>query len=79
MTVSEAVSEKIGMLLKERNMSAYKLALNSGVLHGTLNAILKNKNKSVNLAIMIQIAGGFGMEVWEFLNDPLFREENLKV
>lgn len=78
-TPSEAITFRMKQLLKERNWTLYRLALNSGIMHGTINRIANNENKSVNFSTLIQIANGFDMEVWEFLNDPLFKEENLKL
>ena len=79
MTVSEAISKRIQQLLKDRDMTLYRLGITSGVLHGTLNGIVNCKNKAVNLAILIKVAKGFGMEINEFLNDHIFKEENLKL
>jgi transcriptional regulator with XRE-family HTH domain len=79
MTVSEAISKRIQQLLKDRDMTLYRLGILSGVLHGTLNGIVNCKNKAVNLAILIKIAKGFDMEINEFLNDPVFKESNLKL
>jgi len=56
-----------------------RLGILSGVLHGTLNGIVNCKNKAVNLAILIKNAKGFDMEINEFLNDPVFKEANLKL
>jgi len=78
-TPSEAITIRIKQLLRERGMTLYRLALNSGVLHGTLNRIANNENKSVNFSTLLQIASGFDMEVWDFLNDPLFKEENIRL
>ena len=79
-TPSEAITIRMKQLMKERNnMTLYRLALDSGIMHGTLNRIANNENKSVNFSTLIQIANGFDMEVWEFLNSPLFKEENLKL
>ena len=79
MTVSEAISKRIKQLLNERNMTVYRLGENAGVLHGTLNGIVNCKNKAVNLAIVIKIAKGFDMDISEFLNDPIFKDENLNL
>lgn len=79
LTPNQAVCKRMKQLLKEKHMTLYKLALNSGVLHATLNRIANNVNKSVNLSTLIQIANGLDMEVWEFLNDPLFKEDALKL
>ena len=60
-------------------MSVYRLGLEAGILPGTLSGVMHLKSKSVGLNLLIKIAHGFGMEVWEFLDDPLFAEENLQI
>ena len=78
-TVNQAVTKRIRQLLAEKKITMYRLALNSGILHSTLNRIMKDKHNSSKLITLIQIAGGFDMTIWDFLNDPLFEEDNLKL
>ena len=78
MTVSEAVARRISNLLKERNMTQYRLEKNSNIQHGTMQCIMNGRNKTVTLSIVIMIANGFGMTVDEFLDDPLFKSEELE-
>jgi len=75
-TVCEAVRKRICQLLEQRKMTLYRLTQNAGMLHGTMMGIMQLRNKSVNLAIIIQIADGFGMSVGEFLSHPLFEKNN---
>lgn len=79
MTVSEAVARRISNLLKERNMTQYRLEKNSNIQHGTMQCIMNGRNKTVTLSIVIMIANGFGMTVDEFLDDNLFKSEELEV
>ena len=79
MTVSEAVARRISNLLKERNMTQYRLEKNSNIQHGTMQCIMNGRNKTVTLSIVIMIANGFGMTVDEFLDDKLFKSEELEV
>jgi transcriptional regulator with XRE-family HTH domain len=79
LSVCAAVTERINELLKQKNLSLYKLAMNSGVWYDTLKKITKNNNKSVDFALVIKIAGGFDMSVDEFVKSPLFAEENLNI
>ena len=77
--ISQAVALRIKELLKERNMTLYKLEKESGVLHGTMSNILYGRNKGVTLSVLIQISKGFGMAYQVFLNSSLLAEENLDV
>ena len=79
MDVNKAISLRISELLKAKNMTRYKLAMNSGVTHSTLKNIMKCTIKDNMLSTIIQIAGGFDMTVSEFLDSPLFDEANLNI
>jgi len=79
MKISEAVALRIRELLKGKNMTLYKLEKESGVLHGTMSNIMYGRNKSLNLATIIQISKGFGISYHEFLNSPLLAEQNLDI
>ncbi|MCM1289751.1 MAG: helix-turn-helix domain-containing protein [Corallococcus sp.] len=78
-TVSHALALRIKELLKEKGMTRYRLAMNSGVTHSTLKNIVHETVNDNLLSTTILIAGGFDMSVSEFLNSPLFMEENLKI
>lgn len=78
-TVNHALALRINELLTEKGMTRYRLALNSGITHSTLNNILHETVNDNLLSTTILIAAGFDMTVSEFLNSPLFSEENLKI
>lgn len=78
-TVNHALALRINELLKEKNMTRYRLALNSGVTHSTLKNIIHETVKDNLLSTTILIAGGFDMSVSEFLDSSLFYEENLNL
>ena len=77
--VNKAVATRIKQLLKENNMTQYRLAMNSGITHSTLKNIIHETVKDNLLSTIILIASGFNMTASEFLDDPLFLEENLNV
>ena len=78
-TVNRALALRIEELLKEKNMTRYRLAMNSGVTHSTLKNIMHETIKDNLLSTTILIASGFDMTVSEFLDTPLFYEENLNI
>lgn len=78
-SVNEAVVARIDQLLKEKDITRYKLAMNSGVTHSTLKNIMHNAVNDNLLSTIILIAGGFDMTVSEFLDSDLFLEDNLKI
>lgn len=77
--VNHAVALRIEELLKEKNITRYRLAMNSGVTHSTLKNIMHETVKDNLLSTTILIASGFGMTVSEFLDSDLFHEENLNI
>ena len=77
--VNRAVALRIKELLKQKNMTRYRLAMNSGITHSTLKNIMHETVKDNLLSTMILIASGFDMKVNEFLDSPLFYEENLNI
>ena len=77
--VNHALALRITELLRKKNMTRYRLALNSGITHSTLKNIIHETVKDNLLSTTILIAGGFDMTVSEFLDSPLFAEENLNI
>ena len=79
MTVNNAVARRILALLKEKNMSQYRLEQESGIQHGSMQCIMNGRNKTVTLSTVIMLARGFNIPLTEFLDDDLFRSEDLEV
>lgn len=79
MTVNDAVAKRISTLLKEKNITQYRLEQESGIQHGSMQCIMNGRNKTVTLSTVIMIARGFKMPLIEFLDDEVFRSEYLEV
>ena len=77
--VNHALVLRIGELLELKKITRYKLAMNSGISHSTLKNIMHETVKDNLLSTTSLIANGFGMSVSEFLDSPLFDEENLNI
>ena len=77
--INRALALRIAELLNGKKITQYRLALNSGISHSTLKNIMHETNKDNLLSTTILIAGGFNMTISEFLNSPLFLEENLDI
>ena len=78
MTVNNAVATRILKLLREKNMSQYRLEQASGIQHGSMQCIMNGRNKTVTLSTVIMLARGFDMSLTEFLNDDIFSSEELE-
>ena len=79
MTVNDAVARRIAELLKQKNISQYRLEQESGIQHGSMQCIINGRNKTVTLSTVIMIAKGFGMSLTEFLDDEIFNSEELEI
>lgn len=79
MTVNDAVAKRISKLLREKDMSQYRLEQESGIQHGSMQCIMNGRNKTVTLSTVIMLARGFNMTLAESLDDEIFRSENLEV
>ncbi len=77
--VNHALALRIKELLEKNQMTRYKLAMESGVSHSTLKNIMHETVTDNLLSTTILLAGGFGMTVSEFLDSPLFDEQNLNI
>lgn len=77
--VNNAVATRIRELLESKGITLYRLAMNSGVTHSTLKNIMHETINDNKLSTIIQIAGGFDMTISEFLDSPLFNEDNLNI
>lgn len=78
-SVNRAVALRIAELLEQKQITKYRLAMNSGITHSTLKNIMHETIKDSLLSTVILIAGGFDMTVSEFLDSPLFDEANLNI
>ena len=78
MNVSQAVAKRIEILLKERNITQYRLEQKSGILHGSLACIMNGRNKTVTLSTVYMIAKGFDMTIVEFLNHDIFLSDEIE-
>ena len=79
MTVNDAVAKRISKLLRERNISQYRLEQESGIQHGSMQCIMNGRNKTVTLSTVILLAKGFNMSLTEFLDDDIFCSDDLEI
>jgi DNA-binding Xre family transcriptional regulator len=77
MKLSSAVALRVSNILREKNMSQYRLEKNIAMPHNTMKTLMGERNKSVNLKTVIQIVKGLDMTVAEFFDDPIFESDNL--
>lgn len=79
MTINDAVALRTLRLMQQRDMTQYRLEQDAGILHGSMDRILQSKNKTVTLTTLYRLARGFRMTVQEFLDDDVFRRDDLEL
>lgn len=79
MNICTAVGIRISNLLVEKNMSLYRLEQKSGILHGTMMCIMNERNKNITLKTVMQLARGFDMTLLSFLDNEIFRSDELEI
>ncbi|MGN0789722.1 MAG: helix-turn-helix domain-containing protein [Christensenellales bacterium] len=77
MTIAEALSKRLIQLMEERNMTAYRLSMLSGVNQTTIADIKKMRNTTVNVRIIFELCQGLGIDLSEFFSDPVFSNDNI--
>ena len=74
-----AIALRVSKLLVLKGMTRYKLCRKIAISETTLKHILDEEYKSVNFDTLVLLADGFDMTVQEFLDDDLFKRENLDI
>lgn len=79
MKLSRAVALRISNILREKNMSQYRLEKNIAMPHNTMRTLMGEKNSGVNLKTVMQIIRGLDMTTAQFFDDPLFEDPDLEI
>lgn len=79
MTINDVVASRILQLLKEKQITQYRLEQDSGIPHGAMDRILNSQNKTITLTTLYKLARGFHMSVFQFMDDEIFRSANIEL
>ena len=79
MTINEAVAFRTLNLMRQQNITQYRLEQDSGIFHGAMDRILQSKNNTVSFTTIFRLARGFNMTVEEFIDDDIFRRDDLEL
>ena len=79
MKLSTAVAMRISKILKEKNISQYRLEKIIAMPHNTMKSLMGERNQSANLKTVMQIIKGLNMTPAEFFDDPLFTRDDLEI
>ncbi len=79
MKLSTAVAMRISNILRERNMSQYRLEKKIAMPHNTMKTLMSERNNGVNLKTVMQIIRGLEMTATDFFDDPIFEDPDLEI
>lgn len=79
MKLNEAFAKRVKRVLKEKNMTQYKLGLETGIYHSTMTDILTCKYKTPNFKNMALIIKALGISMSEFFDCEEFSFNNLEI
>lgn len=78
-TISDVVVERLCKYMGEQDLTQYKLSQLSGIPFPTIKSIMQRRTKDVTLKTIIMLSDGLGISPSEFINDPAFSIDNLKL
>ena len=78
MEFSDVVALKIKELMKEKDVSIYKLESLTGVYSSTITLFLNRKNKTIRLENLLYICEALGTNLSDFFADERFNEAEAK-
>ncbi len=79
MKLNKAFALRVRELLKEKEMTQYKLAQETGLYHSTMTDILNCKYQSPNFRNIVLIINALGMSMQEFFDSELFNFKTLEI
>ncbi len=79
MKLNKAFSLRVREILKEKKITQYKLAQQTGLYHSTLTDILNCKYQTPNFKNMALIIRELGMSMQEFFDSDVFNFEILDI
>lgn len=78
MEFTDLIAVKIKELMKEQNISIYKLESLTGVYTSTISQFLTRKTKTIRIENLLYICEGLGITLSDFFADSRFAEPEAK-
>lgn len=79
MKLNKAFSLRVREILKNKNMTQYKLAQETGLYHSTMTDILNCKYQTPNFKNITLIIRALNMSMSEFFDSELFNFDTLEI
>lgn len=74
MLLSDAIISRINELLKENNLTVYKLSYRAGISNSIISDCKRGKVKEPTISSIIHICEGLGIELKDFFDSPYFKD-----
>lgn len=74
MDLSDLIAIKIKEIMKNKNISTYKLESLSGVYSSTISTFLTRKTKTIRIENLMYICEAFNITLGEFFSDKRFTD-----
>ena len=74
MLLTDAINLRLDELLKENNLSVYKLSYRAGISNSIISDFKRGKVKEPTLSSIIHICEGLNIELKDFFNSPYFKD-----
>lgn len=74
MIISEAIKLRIDELLKQNNLTAYKLSYLAGMSASIISDCKRGKVKEPTISSIIHICEGLGIQLKDFFDSPIFTD-----
>ncbi len=74
MLLSEAIILRINELIKQNNLTVYKLSYRAGISNSIISDCKRGKVKEPTISSIIHICEGLGIELKDFFDSPYFKD-----
>ncbi len=78
MKLEQAITKRILALCEEKKITPNKLATLAGLPSSTIRCIFYGKSRNPGTRTLLDICQGLNVTLYDFFNDPLFRDEALE-
>ncbi len=78
-TVAEAVVNIVREVLKQKNMSIYRLEKITAMSQSSMQTVMRADNNRVNLKTVLFLIKGLGISAKDFFDSKLFEDGDLEI
>mgnify|MGYP005776642461 CR=1 FL=1 len=78
MKLTIAISKRLNELMLEQNLTQYALFTKSGINQSVISRILNHKKSTITIHTILSLSQGLDIDLIEFFNSPLFKNENIE-